>query len=207
MSGAAELPSMVDIVFETRTRSLPRYYRQGLARAVAAAVPGWSSWPLAGIHRLNVAGDGGPTALLSRRTRLILRVPRRVATDVRAGLSQASLAVAGSLLVLGDGRLRELLPWGTLYAHTVLARADDDESSFLSSVREELDRLGVGGRVICGRRHDLDDEGLNGFGLMVDQLQAPDALRVMEHGLGERRALGCGIFVPHKSAAAVGAMP
>jgi len=27
---------------------------------------------------------------------------------------------------------------------------------------------------------------------------------VLEHGLGAHRRLGCGMFVPHKSAAAVG---
>jgi len=42
---------------------------------------------------------------------------------------------------------------------------------------------------------------------MVDQLSAAQALRLMEHGLGAHRRLGCGLFVPHRSAAAVGAPP
>ena len=201
--------TMVDLAFAIEGDRLPRDHRALLAAALEAALPWLAGTPGAGVHRLNVVtmtAAGGTQALLSRRTKLVLRVPRERAADTGA-LVGATLDLGGHALHVGAQHARELLPWGTLYAHTVLARADDDEPSFLCSVRDELDRLGVGGRIICGRRHDLDDEGLNGFGLMVDQLQAPDALRVMEHGLGERRALGCGIFVPHKSAAAVGAMP
>jgi hypothetical protein len=39
---------------------------------------------------------------------------------------------------------------------------------------------------------------------MLHGLRARDSLRVLEQGLGEHRLMGCGVFVPHKSAAAVG---
>ncbi len=40
---------------------------------------------------------------------------------------------------------------------------------------------------------------------MLDGLSAGDSLRVQQHGLGAHRRLGCGVFVPHRSAAAVAA--
>jgi hypothetical protein len=45
---------------------------------------------------------------------------------------------------------------------------------------------------------------LHAFSLMLDGLSHDDALRLLEHGIGPHRLWGCGLFVPHKSAAAVG---
>jgi hypothetical protein len=44
-----------------------------------------------------------------------------------------------------------------------------------------------------------------GFSLMLHGLSVADSLRVQRAGIGPHRLLGCGIFVPHRSAAAVGA--
>jgi hypothetical protein len=51
----------------------------------------------------------------------------------------------------------------------------------------------------------IDDDGVpvTGYSLMLDGLSPADSLRVLEAGLGRHRRLGCGLFVPHKSAAAV----
>jgi hypothetical protein len=69
-----------------------------------------------------------------------------------------------------------------------------------------LQDLQVRSQVICGKRQQRDwPEGrTTTFSLMLHGLTAVDSLRLQERGLGRHRLLGCGIFVPHKSAAAVG---
>ena len=64
----------------------------------------------------------------------------------------------------------------------------------------------MAGRRACGRLQHLDDgaEVLPGYSLMLDGLSTEHALRMLESGLGPHRLWGCGLFVPHKSAAAVG---
>ncbi|MDH4050984.1 MAG: hypothetical protein OEU93_05350, partial [Rubrivivax sp.] len=86
------------------------------------------------------------------------------------------------------------------------ARAGDDELAFLAAVDAELDRLGATCRPVCGRRQTLRGEAgpLTGFSLMLDGLTPAHALRILEAGLGAHGRLGCGLFVPHRSAAAVG---
>jgi CRISPR/Cas system CSM-associated protein Csm4 (group 5 of RAMP superfamily) len=42
---------------------------------------------------------------------------------------------------------------------------------------------------------------------MLDGLEPEDALRLQASGIGPDRSLGCGLLVPHKSAAAVGGAP
>jgi CRISPR-associated protein Cas6 len=122
-----------------------------------------------------------------------------------APLAGAVLDVGGFVLRLGDVPvLRELLPHATLYSYLVVS-GDDDELAFLAAVEHELDALGVPCRPICGRRQVIEFDGapLTGFSLMLDGLTTAGSLRVLESGLGRHRRLGCGVFVPHKSAAAV----
>jgi CRISPR-associated protein Cas6 len=82
-----------------------------------------------------------------------------------------------------------------------------DELAFLQVVQAELAALGIAGRPICGRLQAMEADRLHGYSLMLDGLSAEGALRLLEAGLGPHRRLGCGLFVPHKSAAAVGAPP
>jgi CRISPR-associated protein Cas6 len=196
--------SMVDVQYPLYGSALPRDHRPALAAALERLVPWLADPTQAGLNRINVVAGLGPTALLSQRSRLALRV-RREKVEALAPLGGATLDVGGYTLRLGDAPLvRELLPYGTLYAHLV-ASSGDDELAFLSEVEQELTSLGVPCRPICGRRQvfDLDGEPLTGFSLMLDGLSAAGSLRVLESGLGGHRRLGCGIFVPHKSAAAL----
>jgi CRISPR-associated protein Cas6 len=73
-------------------------------------------------------------------------------------------------------------------------------------VAGELQTLAVRTQTVCGKRHSrqLQGQTLTTFSLMLHALSPTDSLRLQEQGLGPHRLLGCGIFVPHKSAAAVG---
>ena len=195
---------MVDVSYALHGKALPRDHRLALATALERLVPWLADATQSGLHRINTVAGGGDTALLSQRSRLSLRVRRERLAEL-APLAGAWLDVGGHTLRLGDALLvRELLPYGTLYAHLV-ASNDDDELAFLTAVEHELDSLGVACRPICGRRQifDLDGATLTGFSLMLDGLSPAGSLRVLESGLGRHRRLGCGIFVPHKSAAAL----
>lgn len=194
--------SMIDLVFELEGHDLPRDHRLTLADALERALPWLAGLPGAGIHRLNVSAGGGPQALLSGRTRLTLRVPRESA-PAAAELSGAELHIDGRKLRVGAAHTRELLPHGTLYAHLVAAD-DADESAFMHDVAAKLQALGVPCRPICGRRQVVESGRLQGFSLMLDGLTATHSLHMLEAGLGAQRRLGCGLFVPHRSAAAVG---
>lgn len=207
------LPDMVDLAFALRGRELPRTHRAALAAALEAVLPWLADEPDAAVHRLNVAAGGGPVALLSGRTKLTLRLPRRRLDDA-ARLAGRTLDVAGTRLEIGAAQERELLAFGTQYAHVVAAEGSgngaaeggfsEDEAGFLQQVQQGLERIGVKGRVICGRLQRIESEAIAGHGLMVDGLSRAGALALLAHGLGPHRRLGCGVFVPHKSAAAVG---
>jgi len=196
--------AMVDVVYPIRGERLPREHRQALADALERVLPGLTAWPGVGVHRVNVVAGNGSNALLSQRARLTLRV-RREQLAAMALLDDAKLHVGGHALQLGRAHVRELVPHGTLYSHLVTTH-DDDELEFQAAVVRELETLGVRGRPICGHRHIAaigSGGSLTGFSLMLDGLSPADSMRVLEFGLGRHRRLGCGVFVAHRSAAAV----
>ena len=207
------LSRLVDLAFALQGRILPRSHRRELARALLQVLPWLADEPLAGVHRLNLSAGTGPEALLSNRTRLVLRLPRERVADAQA-LAGTTLALGNhSLRVQGAPQVRELLPYGTLYAH-VVAAPRPDELAFLDDVDGELQHLGIAGRRMCGRQQAVADStgasdgadvgALVGYSLMLDGLTPVHAQHLMEQGLGPHRLWGCGLFIPHKSAAAVG---
>lgn len=202
----SRLSSRVDVTFALRGDCVPRDHRLALSLALGHLLP-WLADPAhAGVHPINAVPGIGATALLSQRARLKLRVARERVDDLQ-GLQGACLDLDGHELRLGrQGPVREMLPHGTLYAHLV-ATDDEDELAFLATIGRELDATNLPCRPICGRRQVIDDggRGLTGYSLMLDRLSPADSLRVLESGLGLHRRLGCGLFVPHKSASAVGA--
>lgn len=198
---------MLDVSFTVQGHMLPRAHRASLAAALQQVLPWLDEASGAAVHRLNVVAGVGPLALLSLRTRLTLRLPRERAADADV-LSGRTLQVAGQALRLGAAQPRELLPFGTLYAHFAVAgegaAANGDEGAFLRQVQQEMASLGVHGRAICGRHQMLEDGALGGYGLMLDGLNREAAGRALECGIGTHRLWGCGVFVPHRSAVAVG---
>lgn len=195
---------LVDLAFPVLGRTLARDHRWLLVQALAERLPWLADEPMAAVHPVNTVHGSDETALLSARARLRLRLPRGRA-DAAGVLAGAELQIGADTLRLGTPTLRELLPHTTLYAHFVDG-ATTDEAAFLQAVRHQLDDLGTAAHCVCGRAGVVrGPEGpLQGYSLLLHGLRAAASLRVQQAGLGAHRLLGCGMFVPHKSAAAVG---
>lgn len=194
---------MLDLRFAISSGRLPPAHAQAIAAALEAALPWLAATPRCGVHPLKLAA-GGTEPLLSPRTRLTLRVPRLRSRDA-AGLAGRDLPLHDGHLLLGAAQPHELLPWSALYADCVLAPDGTGELAFVQAVRAELDALGIAGRLICGLPRRAADGTVRGWSLMVDRLSQTDSLALQQHGIGAGRRCGCGLFVPHRSAAAVGA--
>ncbi|MDO8905011.1 type I-MYXAN CRISPR-associated protein Cas6/Cmx6 [Hydrogenophaga sp.] len=198
------LATVIDIVFPLGGHSLPRDAAPALRAALQREMPWLDHEPLAGIHPLKLVPGTEAEALLSQRTRLLLRLPRE-RFAAATGLAGRTLQLGDQAVTLGQPHARELLPHRTLYAYAVAAEVDD-EIAFMQTMDADLQTLAVRSQLICGKRqqHAWPAGALTTFSLMLHGLSASDSLRLQELGLGRHRLLGCGIFVPHKSAAAVG---
>jgi len=196
---------MVDVVFSLEDATLGEDHACALSLAIRRALPWFDDEPEAGILPLSGLARGDGVRYVGRRSRLALRLPirRSASADFLAG---SRLDLDGMTLTLGKCSVRPLFPArGVVYSHFV-AVGTDDEIEFLARCAALLAERGLKPQLITGKARELRTaEGVvRGFSLMLHGLAAADSLAVQEAGLGGHRALGCGLFIPHKSVVAVG---
>lgn len=190
------MKEMTDVVFALAGRTLPADHAFALWREVARLLPWLEAEEHAGILPLCAPGHID-TLLLSRRSRMVLRVPAARLDAVRA-LCGRTLDLGGHALTVGEAYERPLQPSPTLHAQ--LVASDMPEAAFLDAMAAEQQRLGIGGKLICGKRHALPGSSgtIHGFSLVLHELSPQDALSLQCCGLGGKRHAGCGIFIPYK---------
>lgn len=132
----------------------------------------------------------------------------RFGLRVTADLIPKFLPLAGKTLQLGIHRLRigipqpqALTPAATLYAHLVTTKNGQDEARFDEEIARQLAALDIHGKPQRGPRRmfRIKDKRIVAHALLVSQLSAEESIRLQEEGLGGRRKLGCGLFVPYSS--------
>jgi CRISPR-associated protein Cas6 len=192
-----------DVAFDLEGTVLAADYSAALMREIAQHLPWIGAEPEAGIHALRAARADAGDLLLTRRAKLVLRLPERRIADAMA-LCGREIAIGGRRLAIGAAKARPLAPFGTLYAHLVAAESDD-EQQFMREMAAQLQALRVACELICGKRRTLQsgEERIAGYSLMLHGLSEEHSLLAQRVGLGGGRMLGCGIFVGHKSVVAV----
>lgn len=191
---------LVDCSFGLRGERIPLDHGYALYSALCAA-PAAGPWLHAAEHVAVqcISGDyEGPGLLrLTAKSRLRIRLPAEDLPNVLT-LASRSLTLDGHALVIGVPETRLLRPAVALYAHVVTTRNGDDEERFEAEIRRQLDGLGIQAKATRGKRRVLrvKDRTVVGHSLLVSQLGAGDSLRLQAAGLGGRRKMGCGVFIP-----------
>jgi CRISPR-associated protein Cas6 len=203
------MDDVVDAVFAIECRSLPVDHAYALSAAIQAALPWFADEPQAGLHTVHGAASGagwqrpeGEDARLqlSRRTRLMLRLPGHRMTDA-AALTGRTLDIAGSPMRVGRLVPRPLMRIASLFSRSVIFEDAADETGFLAAATEALRALGVEtSTMLCGREVTLatPEGAYRTRSLMVMVATPAQSLALQRQGLGEARKLGCGLFIPHK---------
>jgi CRISPR-associated protein Cas6 len=203
------MDEIVDAVFAIECRSLPVDHAWALSSAIQAALPWFADEPQAGLHTVHGAASGsgwmrpegeGAVLQLSRRTKLVLRLPGHRMADA-AALSGRTLDIAGSPMRVGRLVPRPLLRIASLFARSVIFEGAADEAAFVAAALEALRALGVeSSTMLCGREVTLatPQRGYRTRSLMVTVATPAQSLELQRQGLGEARKLGCGLFIPHK---------
>ena len=200
---------VVDVVYQIDCRALPVDHAWALSQAVCAVLPWLEDEPSAGVHPIHVADSGNgwmrpenasDLLCLSRRTRLVLRVPRPRIEAAQA-LVGRQLDVAGHALRVDQATLRPLSAITTIFSRYVVSAEGMDETAFLQSAVCELDALGVRPKkMLCGIEKVIatPDRPVHTRSLMIADLTQQESVALQQHGLGPLRTLGCGLFIPHK---------
>jgi CRISPR-associated protein Cas6 len=208
VSSGGHIAEFVELVFPLGSGSLRMDYPLPLWQALRDALPWLAEDDEIAILPIKGGGFSEGRMILGQRARLTLRMPRSRIEEAQelAGQGLKFGLDPGDELRLGEPHVRALQPTSTQYSPMVVF-GHDDEAVFLAECSRALEAMGVGGNLVCGKAQArLGEAGeLRGFSLMLHGLSAGHALRLQQHGLGNARKIGCGIFVSHKTAAAVGA--
>ncbi len=206
-----------DVVFNIRCTQLPVDHAAKLAEAVCNHAPIILSSANAGIHAIHVAGsqngwerpvEDDQPLILSKRTRLQIRIEKTNAEELIRQLSENDIAIDGHPLTILHGKLRMLKPAPTLIArHTFFDNeSNENEQEFIDKVIQQCRQIDFEpSKILCGRVHQMKTP--HGRKCMRSVLLAdvpPTAsLKLQDSGLGLGRRMGCGIPIPHKDTAAV----
>jgi CRISPR-associated protein Cas6 len=198
-----DTPEMIDMVFDLDGSMLPAAYPFALWEALTRRVPALSKEESVGVLPLRGTGnkDG---LLLPKRAKLVMRLPAALAEQTSARLTGQQLEIGGRTVRLGFAKMRPIHPFPTVHAQ--LVTGDSDEVQFVENISTQLGKMGIKGKLICGRRRSIGDDKLSmqGFSLVVHDLKADASVHLQFAGLGTGRQFGCGIFVPSKVISGLG---
>ena len=200
---------IVDIIFRLQGKTIPVNHIYPLFTAIKSIAPWLSENSGIGVQLLMAGEEGNgwsrendpdEVLYLSRRTRLMLRIPKSLRAEAEQ-LVGATLDVSGHEIVIKTCEQQSLSHITTLYARHV-ALAAEEEPEFLEQVIDVLKALDIRcKKFMCGKKRTIHIE--NGIvetrSLMLTELSKEDAIKLQQQGIGPHRHLNCGFFVPYKS--------
>ena len=203
---------MIDVAFRIECKTLPYDHACDLSNEITKNLPWLLDDQLTGIQTLHgpESGNGWVRSekeeiFLSKRTRLILRIPRGDIDKVRE-LENIEINVLGNNIKIGKSTTKTFLIVRDLISRFVLCDKDESEEEFLLGVKKELLNHGVSiKKAICGKAKSLTINGKSKItrSLMIADLSKENSVLLQDTGVGTGRIYGCGIFLPHKSIDAV----
>ncbi len=200
---------IVDVAYRIQCQSLPVDHAYALSQAIIQVLPWFAEEKGAGLHTIHVADSGNgwmrpenPNDLLylSRRTKLVLRLPHHRTQDAQA-LSGMTLDILGNSMRVETASVKPLSTSTTVFSRYVVCEDGVDESAFMQYAVAQLEKIGIRPKkMLCGidRSISTPDGPLLARSLMLAELSIDESVNLQRHGLGSGRTLGCGVFIPHK---------
>lgn len=192
----------LDLFFPVRGTLIPLDHGYQLYSAIARQLespqdPWLHASNQVGLHPIRGHYNGRGQLALNAHSRLGLRLP--------GDQIHRFLPLAGKRLTLGDATIdlgipqpQALKPAPNVYAHLVTTRNGEEETRFDEEITRQLAALGIRGKAQRGPRRvfRIKEKKVVAHTLLVTQLTAEESIRLQETGVGGRRKLGCGVFLP-----------
>jgi len=211
--------SVVDLIFSIDCKELPVDHTHSLSKAILQALPNHGEHTGLAINPIYLAGSQngwerpdqslGQNLILSKRTKLVLRVKKEHKDEVINTLSGHTIEIDGFPLTFLKAKEKKLSKDGTIFARSIVCSEDEveDEMLFLNRIQAELSDMNIRIRkALCGKVQEIQmpDGRLLTRSLLLADLAPEESVKLQQSGLGNNRTMGCGIFIPHKGIKAVG---
>ena len=210
------MTQILDILFRVIGTEVPADHGYALFGAVSRILEGDSDRWLHGnpdIGLLTIRGPRGAPGryLLSDTARFGLRLPSDLLPRALK-LAGTSIELDGCRLRIGVAQTRALVPGTTLHCRIATTRNGHDPARFDAEIARQAAALDLRGRIFRVPRSEpgsanrdpsrrvvrIRDKRVVGYALLATELTAEESIRLQERGLGGRRRMGCGVFVPFR---------
>lgn len=211
---------IADISFRIYGERIPLDHGYALYSSLARFNPSWHESEWLGIHPIN--GLAVKDAVrLTRFSRLRVRAPidrlpelirlagKRLRLQGRARHDEILIGVPEVLPLRSSSSLRSRCV--TIKVSEVeKTKREPDRDMFLTAARKQLaahnikgelwidDARDTQGRERSRRVLHIKDQTIVGYAVTISNLNEEDSLKLQIEGLGGRRRLGCGLFVPFR---------
>ncbi len=190
---------VVDLAFQLSGSDLPIDHGYFLFAGISKRLPPFHAATYWGVHPVQGTSLGNGTLALSDSSRLVIRLP---ATDIPTAIPLAGkrLDIGGRNLRVGVPEVRPLSPTRHLFSRFVTIKGFADEpDAFTEACRRQLEALGAGeSGIAVKKRRVMVVKGYTivGHSVQLSGLSEADSVLVQERGLGGKRKMGAGVFVP-----------
>lgn len=212
--------SVSDVHFKIECERLPIDHAFKLSSAIFALAPWLRELPETAVHTVHVAASqngwerpemsGENELMLSKRTRLKVRIDNQQADRLISTLCNQTLNIDDRTMTILSGQRRSLLPANTLFSRyacfTESGLHEDNESEFVQAVISGCESFGYSpSKLLCGKGHSVATASgqILCRSVMLADVPAEQSLLLQEKGIGDLRWMGCGILLPHKDTGAV----
>lgn len=197
---------MIDLSFPAwSTHPIPADHGYHLYAAISRLLPALHESNGIAIHPLPGRQCGDRLMMLLPWSAITLRVQPDRIPDLLP-LAGKRIDLGGCILRIGVPQVAPLRPATALRSRLVTIKGFMELDPFREAARRQLDALGVStqatlaiptrdGRPIR-RTLRIRDKEVVGYEVVLEALSADESLRIQESGLGGRRHMGCGVFVP-----------
>jgi CRISPR-associated protein Cas6 len=196
----------VELKFPVRGKYLPADHNYGLYAALVHLIPELRQENTVSILTIPGFGDQDGKIILTEKSCIRIRLPiskipliyRLAGKRVSIGIHEIQIGIPEVLLMRPAARLKSRI---------VTIKGYTEPEPFLSVAQRHLNELGISGEVTI----PIDRNGkpsrktikikrytIVGFTTEVSNLTDEDSLKLQQWGLGGKRHMGCGFFIPFK---------
>ena len=187
----------VDLAFRLAGSKIPVDHGYALYSAISRIVPEIHEAKNVGVHPVRGTYSGNGELMLRDSSRLVVRMETEQIGQFLK-LAGKKLEIDSYGFRVGVPEVRLLLPRAALYSRLVTIKGFMEPPGFLEAAKRQLEKIGAKAELQVGARRTfrIKDKQVVGFEVAATGLDAQDSVRLQDDGLGGRRRMGCGVFVP-----------
>lgn len=203
--------SYVDVIFPLKGSLLPLDNGYLIYSALSRLCPNIHELNNIGIHPIAGKPNRYKQLKLTQHSKLKIRIALEQIPLIYQFLVEQTFKIGASQFYIGIPEYKALIPASSLYSRLVIIRRSRKPEDFIKAAQRQLESLGITGRINllqksngqlqCRQLNMRKKEGtfpLIGYGVEVTNLSESDSFILQQHGIGGKRKMMCGVFVPSR---------